>query len=545
MGAMSVYRIGQVRGASMALLVGLLACAWLSGCSGEDGAGAETSKDDDIIDELISEAEKRIEPEKEVRIELPDRKKLEEKRKKDIENGECDDPRDCFIEGRRALLDGGREQGLLLLDKACDLEVIASCRQLAKIYKTGDLIIKEDDAENLALAEKYAERALEITRKGCENGEAPRCTELGKLHTTGDGVAQDRFIAKAFFNRACELGGLEGCRQLGNIWNDRNAPFRDPSKAVDALLRVCDLEEPDAKRCSDLGRMLSERVIGQRAIAFPLLEKSCEDGKPFACMTVAEFYQAGLGVEKDQQKADRLRASACNENSRGACYSLGLMYQTGALVPQDAVEALRLFQIACSAGEREACKKARDFLKTAGDPEEKERREKLEVACKEKGGPACHTLGKDLLPGGGRTPDQRLAFTLFEQTCREGYVPSCVQVAEMHELGQGVLRDIPSALAAYQDACKRGSGEGCHVLSRYHRLGTHIERDEDRAVQFSAKACDLGLINACTEAGIAYMFGNGVERDFSRAKDLLDKACDGGHARGCSQLEIARDYAPK
>ena len=198
MRAMSEFQIGRscaLCRASFALVLALM-LAMFAGCTSEDDAGE--GKEEDILDEIISEAEKRIEPEQEVRIELPDREKLEAKRKQDIENGECEDPRDCFIEGRRALLDGSREQGLLLLDKACDLEVIESCRRLGKIYKTGELVIKEDDAENPERAEKYFERAVEITRKGCEQGEAARCTELGKLHVVGDGVPRDRFIAKAF-----------------------------------------------------------------------------------------------------------------------------------------------------------------------------------------------------------------------------------------------------------------------------------------------------------------------------------------------------------
>ena len=439
----------------------------LAACSNSSSSSAD-GEGEDIIDELLNEAEKTIELEKDIRIELPDRKKLEEKQKK-LAEGICDDPRDCFIEGRRALLDGKREKGLAMLDEACNREVIESCRRLGKIFKQGELALKEDEAEDLERAKGYLERAEAITREGCEEGKAMRCVELGNMYTAGDGVPRDRLIAKAFFNRACDLGHAPGCLALGNTWIDKHVSFRDPSKAASSFIKACDLEEADAKRCSDLGRMLSERVPGQRAIALPLVEKACDEGKAFACVTMAEFLMAGLSIERDEARAKKLRESACNDNKRGACYSLGLMYKSGALVPQDASETLRLFQIACSAGEREACKKAKDFLKVAGDPEEKERRAKLEEACKAQGGPACHKLGQDLLPGGGRTPDQRRAFQLFQKTCDSGYVPSCEQLAEMYELGVGVLRDFPSALETYRSACKRGSGEACLMLSRINR----------------------------------------------------------------------------
>lgn len=446
----------------------------------------------------------------------------------------CELPDECFLEGRRAMLDEEYEIAERFLKFACEQEKIEACQRYAKILEKGKGDIKQDEER----AEVFLDRAVALTLKACEAGNALRCAEMGERHAWGRGVEQDRKLMMSFYDRACKEGDTRGCRLLGASYLQDRLKQYDPVKAAKAFVQACHLEE--TPRCSDLARMLSDRDFGMREVALPLVQEACDGEDVYLCAPIAEMYEQGIGVERDEERAKALFERACTPARSRSCARLGSMYQTGALVPQDALRALAALRKACSGGSTDSCGEVEEYLKKVNPQPASEQ---LKVECKEKADEACYTFAHSLLPGEGRLPNEHMAASYFKSSCELGYIPSCLQLADMFELGVGVPRSYPDALAAYQRACTGGSGEACHKLARMHALGIHVPRSEETAVSFSERACDLGEARSCTEAGIAHLFGNGVARDYERAVSLLERACDHGHARGCAQFQIAESYA--
>jgi TPR repeat protein len=68
---------------------------------------------------------------------------------------------------------------------------------------------------------------------------------------------------------------------------------------------------------------------------------------------------SGLGVSKDQGKANRLFQKACDGGQMNGCANLGYSYWIGRGVSRDRQKGSRLLKKACDGGNDWACKKLR------------------------------------------------------------------------------------------------------------------------------------------------------------------------------------------
>ena len=83
---------------------------------------------------------------------------------------------------------------------------------------------------------------------------------------------------------------------------------------------------PTSTSCGDAARCFDQAVAVQRekpARAAELFEAACELELPQACSRLADLYEAGRGVTRDDRRAKELRAHACELGSTAACDALG------------------------------------------------------------------------------------------------------------------------------------------------------------------------------------------------------------------------------
>jgi len=144
-------------------------------------------------------------------------------------------------------------------------------------------------ASNLAYAyiegvgcEKNEKKGIEIYKQAVEYGSGFSAYKLFCCYWTGKwGVEKNNDMAKMFLLKAAELGDSWGCFQLGWQYHMGN-----------------DLFDKDESQ------------------AFVYVKKAADMGLIDACNAIAYFYENGIGVDKDLQKAKEYRDKATVESKK-------------------------------------------------------------------------------------------------------------------------------------------------------------------------------------------------------------------------------------
>jgi uncharacterized protein len=88
------------------------------------------------------------------------------------------------------------------------------------------------------------------------------------------------------------------------------------------------------------------------AVRFDILaERACNDELADGCANLANMYEKGAGVAKDEEKAAKLSEKACEAGSALGCTNLGKLYENGQGVAKDVAHAVQLYERACDAGD--------------------------------------------------------------------------------------------------------------------------------------------------------------------------------------------------
>jgi TPR repeat protein len=175
----------------------------------------------------------------------------------------------------------------------------------------------------------------------------------------GDGVAQDEARAVGFYRRACDLGDLAGCTNLGQHLKS------------------------------------GKGIAKNEAEAFRLTKKSCDGRFPLACFNLGLLYRDGIGTAKDQDKANRSFEFACKAGLAAGCSRLGDEIAKSK-TKEDLSRAVTLYRRACDRGDAKSCYTAgqmyREGVGVAADLQLSS--EYMERACRAGYKPACQTGSK-------------------------------------------------------------------------------------------------------------------------------------------------------
>jgi TPR repeat protein len=241
------------------------------------------------------------------------------------EGCEAGEPALCVEAGRAVLRGEGvkrdPEQAKQLFSAACTSRTQAACLDLALMYETGDGIAQD------------AHAAMPLFDKACRSGDSAACELLGDARWQGIGTARDPAGAQASYRRACDLEVGSSCTKLA----DSLRVLHDDARADAQYRKACAADEKDAciaealpKGCSgrdaclDFADLCADYLAGYDALAEPSLarapcEAACTGGVGEACDSLADMYQEGLGVGRDDGRARDFRKRACELGDRDAC----------------------------------------------------------------------------------------------------------------------------------------------------------------------------------------------------------------------------------
>lgn len=145
-------------------------------------------------------------------------------------------------------------------------------------------------------------KAVAIQEKACDGGDATGCFNLGIMYANCRGVTKDEAKAVQLYQKACDGGYAAGCNNV-------------------RALSVIACKAGDAQWCLDGGRWVQNMLQRKRQNRAPegvklnegwpsffgeaskLFQQACDGGDLKGCVTLAELYDKGEGVEANGAKA--------------------------------------------------------------------------------------------------------------------------------------------------------------------------------------------------------------------------------------------------
>lgn len=230
------------------------------------------------------------------------------------------------------------------LERACSGGDEQACLLLADLLDEGLGVLK-DEARASSL------RNESCTARNYGHG----CYLLGDALLEKGSAAQ---VAEGveLFQRACELGHLEGCERYGTALQlGKGVAAIDVAAALEVYSATCD--KGHASSCRRLGSIYKKGQLAEhdasRTVHF--YERACELGDIYSCNELGDIHLTGLdAIAKSPDRAARFFESACELGEGRSCYRLSQLLQRGDAPDLERIEGL--LEKACAQGEPKGCK---------------------------------------------------------------------------------------------------------------------------------------------------------------------------------------------
>lgn len=189
-----------------------------------------------------------------------------------------------------------------ILVELCEKNNAEACYELSKTYALTDKI-----------------KMLELEQKACELGWMQSCFELGLFYKDNNNEQK----AYEYFKISCDSDLAWACRELSLMYEFGDFVTQDKVEANLLLNKAIKLYEPKCykeknfKICEFLGEQYSNKADWVNAIKFYSL--ACENGLPYTCGLVAQMYEKGENVKQDLAQAKEYYGKYCDLGFEEGC----------------------------------------------------------------------------------------------------------------------------------------------------------------------------------------------------------------------------------
>jgi hypothetical protein len=190
--------------------------------------------------------------------------------------------------------------------------------------------------------------------------------------------------------------------------------------------------------------------------------KTCDDGKPEACVTAADMFEKGEHGAADPAKAREYQEKGCVGGIKTACSAFAVMLEKGIGGQPDPKGAREIYLNACETGNMTECYNAAVSFEKAGGPD-----------------------------------DLAQAGELFAQVCKAGQTPACVGEARLILDNKPNAKAGKAARATLQKACDGGDPSACYDLAIAFEDALGGKKDAKKAAALKEQACVAGHKPAC------------------------------------------------
>lgn len=270
----------------------------------------------------------------------------------------------------------------------------------------------------------------------------------------------------------------------------------------------------------------------QQAKAAADLHAAADKGDTEAAYLLGQFYEKGIGIQRDPSEALRYYHLAADKGHADALLSYGLLCHVIEPNELGRQKALDAFRRAAKLGNSMA-RVAIAFHVISSPDGQQEALEQLRAAAEEKNAQATCALGVCTLEGRcGLKADSNEAFRLFDTAATLGHADAICNVAYCYEQGIGVEQNAAQAVALYQELLShKNVPQAMYNLALCLLEGRGCEQDKHAGVVWLFKAAQANHAEAVCELARCAAEGIGMYQNQDKAYDLLHAAAELGSAR--------------
>ncbi len=223
--------------------------------------------------------------------------------------------------------------------------------------------------------EKNEKKALGWYLKSAERGNSNAQYQLGYFYEYGIGTIKDEIKAFKWYLKSAEGGNSDAQYQLGYFYQYGVEIDKDEVKAFEWYLKSAEGGNSDAQyqlgyfyqygvgidkdEVKALEWYLKSAKGGNSKAQYKLYLKSAEEGNSDAQYQLGYFYQYGVGIDKDEEKAFewylksakggnfkaqyKLYLKSAEGGNSDAQYQLGYLYQYGIGIDKDEIKAFEWY----------------------------------------------------------------------------------------------------------------------------------------------------------------------------------------------------------
>lgn len=187
---------------------------------------------------------------------------------------------------------------------------------------------------------------------------------------------------------------------------------------------------------------------------------------------LAEMYEKGYVVDKDDKESIKWYKKAAKNNNVSAQLYLGYMYQYGKMITKDIDKAIYWYEISAKTGNKKAQYYLGHLYYLAKDTSKDIYKsiEWLEKAAAQNYEKSFYLLGYLYLNSDGEAIDYKKSFYYFSKGLDSNDSYSVMAVAYMYYNGYGIKKDISKAMKFYEQEAFRGNKIAEKRLEKLKRL---------------------------------------------------------------------------
>ncbi|OEY95275.1 hypothetical protein BJD20_16210 [Acinetobacter proteolyticus] len=208
--------------------------------------------------------------------------------------------------------------------------------------------------------------------------------------------------------------------------------------------------------------------------AFSILEKLVEKNDDFAKNEMGFFYEEGIFVEKDINKAIKLYAEAGNNNYVPAMYNIGRLK----LEDGNEVEAFSILEYVASKDYAPALNLLGIMYNNGGYADKDLNKAFLYYKkAADLGNPdAKFNLGQMYFYGEGVKQDYKKSFYWYDESAKQNYDFAKIQLATSYYKGYGVKKNIEKAISAISEMADKGDPDAIYNIRLYYKSINNKEK---------------------------------------------------------------------
>jgi hypothetical protein len=198
---------------------------------------------------------------------------------------------------------------------------------------------------------------VETYTKECENSIMEGCLDLGILYQSGKEVPIDINKSIALFTKVCDASNAIGCYNLANLYAQSNTLDKNKKLASKYYQKACDTDYYPS--CYNFGLMTfyyMPNTVENKKRGIKLFKKACHAGQiGEACEALARNYANGKFAPQSDNEARAYFTLACDYNVSQSCFVAGDFTRMGIGGKRDMNLSNALMKKGCSLGEDRAC----------------------------------------------------------------------------------------------------------------------------------------------------------------------------------------------